>query len=267
MLNKLGYQALFDFEDAFEAIEFGIKQGFKCVELNQTNPVFFPEKYSAKQRKKLKNCKFPILLHAPESLSLFNLHKNVLSEILERIFEIIDFAKEIDAQGVTLHLGATFTISIDGKGVWIHEILHEEYRKTLEYSLIKLKKYARNKTRLCIENTSGLRYGFAKKTVEKLLTDKKLWLTWDIGHTNRLGNKKIDKSLFVKFIRQVNTVHVHDNHGREDEHIVPGSGNIDFKYYFEILKPVNPYLILETRPKKRAIESLKYILPVLKKLG
>lgn len=265
MLNKLGYQALFDFEDAFEAVEFGIEQGFKCVEINQTSPAFFPEKYSAKQRQILKNYLFPILIHAPESLSLFNLHKNVLAEILGRYYEIVDFAKEIEAKGVTLHLGATFTISIDGKAIWIHDILTQEYKDVLRDALEKLKKYAKGKVKLCIENTSGFRYPFSQQVVKELLTDKQFWLTWDIGHTNRLKDKSIDESFFTEFINQVNTVHIHDNHGEEDEHIVPGLGKIDFEHYFKILKPIKPYLILEVRPREKAIEALKYITPILSK--
>lgn len=264
MLNKLGCQVLFDFTDILEALEFCREKGFHCIEINQTNPAFFPEKYSTIQREKIKNSNFPILIHAPESLSLFNLHRKVLNEILGRIYEIIDFANEIGAKGITLHLGATFTISIDGKAVPIENILTKEYKNVLEYSLKKLIEYTKGKTRLCIENTSAFRYDISQEVLKKLLTEGNLWLTWDIGHTNRAGCKNIDEKFFNKFIDKVNTTHIHDNHGMEDEHIVPGKGTIDFKYYFKILKPVKPYLILEVRPINKALEALEYITPILK---
>jgi sugar phosphate isomerase/epimerase len=265
MLNKLGCQVLFDFTDIIDAVEFVREKGFRCIEINQTNPAFFPEKYSPNQRKKLKDSNFPILLHAPESLSLFNLHKNVLNEILERICEVIDFAGEIGAKGVTLHLGAAFTISIDGKAVPIQDILISEYKDTLEYALKRLIEYAQGKVRLCIENTVAFRYDISQQVLKKLLSEN-LWLTWDIGHTNKFENKIGDEKFFNKFIDKVNTAHIHDNNGIEDEHKVPGKGIIDFEYYFKILKPIKPYLILEVRPIDRALEALESIIPTLKKI-
>ncbi|MFA5032143.1 MAG: sugar phosphate isomerase/epimerase [bacterium] len=265
MLDKLGCQVLFDFTDIIDAVEFVREKGFKCVEINQTNPAFFPEKYSPQQRKKLKDSNFPILFHAPESLSLFNLHKNVLNEILARIYEVIDFAGEIGAKGVTLHLGTAFTISIDGKAVPIQGILTSEYKNTLEYALKQLIEYAKGKVKLCIENTVSFRYDISQQLLKELLAEN-LWLTWDLGHTNRKGNKIIDEKFFGEFVNKVNTVHIHDNNGIEDEHKVPGTGILDFERYFKILKPVKPYLILEVRPINKAMEALESITPILKKI-
>jgi len=261
---KIGYQALFDFKDAFEAIEFGIEHSFDCVELNQINPSFLPEKYSAVQRERLKNYLFPILIHAPESLSLFNTHRKVLDATLERIYEIIDFGREIDAKGITLHLGSTFTISVGGELIPIHNIL-QEYRDALQHSLIKLAEYSDKKIKLCIENTAGFRYDFSKEVLKNTLETHNLWLTWDIGHTHKIGKTlaQEDEKFFLNFIEKINEVHLHDNHGEWDEHNVIGTGTIDFKYYFELLKSIDPYFIIEVRPKERALESFE----ALKKFG
>ncbi len=276
-MYKLGYQALFDFEDAFRAIEFGIEKGFQCVELNQTAPNFSPEKYSPIQRKRLKNYEFPILIHAPQNISLFNLSKKALDGTLEQIYEIIDFAQEISARTITLHLGSAFLISIGGKMLWTHHIMSQKFASTLEYALLKLIEYANQKVFLCIENTSGFRYEISQSIMTKLLSTQNVHLTWDIGHTHILKNKQSvsnannstkvyspassikreeEEKFFLKFLNKVREVHLHDNNGIWDEHGIIGTGTIDFKHYFEMLKSIDPYFILEIRPKERALESL-----------
>ncbi|MCK4308276.1 sugar phosphate isomerase/epimerase [candidate division WOR-3 bacterium] len=284
-MYKIGYQALFDFEDAFHAVEFGIEKGFQCVELNQTATNFSPEKYSPVQRKRLKNYEFPILIHAPQDVSLFNLNKKALDGTIAQLYEIIDFAHEISARTITLHLGSTFPISTGGKMLWTHHIMPQEFARVLEYALLKLIEYANHRVFLCVENTSGFRYKISQPIVAKLLSTQDLHLTWDIGHTNTLKshkdlvskpqeicplpfhtNREKEEKFFLKFLNKVREVHLHDNNGDWDEHGIIGTGTVDFKHYFEILKPIDPYFILEVRPKERALESFKAIknLPLFK---
>ena len=136
ILNTIGYQALFDVRDAFEAIEFGIEKGFSCVELNLTSPALCPENYSHEDRKKLRNYEFPILLHAPQGLSLFSLHQPVIDGTLNRLFEIIDFGEELNVKLITIHIGSTFHVSLDGKTPYIHEIFPDKYAECLKRSLV-----------------------------------------------------------------------------------------------------------------------------------
>jgi sugar phosphate isomerase/epimerase len=265
VLKKLGFQALFDFEDAFHAVEFAIERGFKCVELNQTNPDFFPENYSQVQRKRLKDYLFPILIHAPEGLSLFNLNKKALDGAIERVCEIIDFAHEIGAKGITMHLGSTFTISTGGKMEWIHHILAQRYADSLDQSLKRIIEYADHRVDICIENTSGFRYEISYSILADLLSKTELCMTWDIGHTHELkGSEKArEEGFFIGFLNKVKEVHVHDNHGEWDEHNVPGTGTLDFKHYFEILTSADPYYIIEVRPADRAIKSLEALKAII----
>lgn len=281
VLEKIGFQALFDFKDALHAVEFAIENGFKCIELNQTDPAFFPEKYSQVERQRLKNYLFPLLIHAPEGLSLFNLHKKAMDGTLERIYEVIDFAYEINAKSVTLHLGYTFTISVGGKMVWAHHIMAPQYAEALKQALLKIIEYADSvgAPPICIENTAGFRYELSHPILAEMLSRTNLCLTWDIGHTHGLKTKKQsstethhpsfyttgkqEEEILLKFIHKVKAVHLHDNRGEWDEHNIPGTGTVDFKHYFKILDQVEPYYIIEVRPKERAIESLAAIKKIL----
>ncbi|MDH5483382.1 MAG: sugar phosphate isomerase/epimerase [Candidatus Bathyarchaeota archaeon] len=58
-------------------------------------------------------------------------------------------------------------------------------------------------------------------------------LTFDVGHANTVGKIEDFTRLLDKFI--VN-VHLHDNNGREDEHLPIGKGSIDFVRLFKRMK-------------------------------
>ncbi len=67
--------------------------------------------------------------------------------------------------------------------------------------------------------------------------------TLDIGHANLdLGGKydHCKHNSIAEFIREkyesIGNIHVHDNHGKEDEHLPAGEGNIDFPEIISALK-------------------------------
>lgn len=265
ILKTVGYQAMFDVKDAFEAIEFGIEKGFSCVELNLTSPALCPENYSHEDRKKLRNYEFPILLYAPQGLSLFSLHQPVVEGTLSRLFEIIDFAAELNVKLITIHIGSTFHISLDGKTPYIHEILPDKHAEGLKISLLRIAGYSKDKIPVAIENTGGFRYNLSYKVLDEILADKYLFLTWDIGHTNNLKARKreAEENFFLKFLNKIKNLHIHDNKGNWDEHAILGSGTVDFRRYFKIFENMDVYFTLETRPKEKALQSLE----ILKKMN
>ena len=67
----------------------------------------------------------------------------------------------------------------------------------------------------------------------------------DIGHANiavTLDLPKRKSLSLPEYIRaipaEIVEVHLHDNHGREDEHLNPGEGNIDFESVFSALQDI-----------------------------
>ncbi len=57
----------------------------------------------------------------------------------------------------------------------------------------------------------------------------------------------------------INHFHIHDNHGKRDEHNKVGKGNIDFKTVFKIFDKNKYNFILETRNFKSAIDSMNVL--------
>lgn len=263
--KRIGIQLLFDFKSPENALKYSLNHGFAAIELNMSSPAFFPENIDEDSRKILSSSQIPILLHAPDGLSFFNLHNKPLEATVDRLCEIIDFADEIRARCVTIHLGSSYRISVGGKLTLIHEFFPQEYEYALRSSLTRLSEYAKDKTFLCVENTSGSRYNLSKKVLRDFLNKEQLYLTWDIGHTNELkGNKKIKEIEFMQdYLHLIRNCHLHDNHGEWDEHNIIGEGNIDFLFYLSKLVNLDIYFIIEVRPKERAIESYRRLKQIL----
>lgn len=263
--KRIGIQILFDSPTPEAALDYAITHGFAALELNMSSPVFFPENIDDNSRRVLSSSQIPILLHAPDGLSLFNLHRKSLNATVDRLCEVIELAHEVRARCVTIHLGTSYNISIGGKLVPIHEVFEGEYESALRHSLKRLSEFAKNKTFLCIENTSGSRYQLSQRVLLDSLNNGHLYLTWDIGHTNRLkGIKRDDEiGLMEKYSHLIKNCHIHDNNGGWDEHNVIGEGNIDFPFYLSRLTNVDTYFIIEVRPVERAIESYKRLIDML----
>lgn len=261
--SRTGYQALFQERDLFEAVDFAFANGFRAVEVNLTSPSFYPKRYSTKERHRVKEYseekEMPLLIHAPEGLNFLNPQELVREASLKRMEELIRFCHEIGTKRLTFHLGYCEPLSVGGRLVRLYELYPELYRKIAEEVLTRLTDISKDKVALCLENCGGFRYGVVKKVLRRLLPSGALWLTWDIGHTNRLKgeDREEEEDFFSEFLDRIGNCHLHDNSGKWDEHNIIGKGNIDFSKYLDILVDADTYFILEVRPRERALLCLK----------
>jgi sugar phosphate isomerase/epimerase len=60
----------------------------------------------------------------------------------------------------------------------------------------------------------------------------------DFGHTNAFGYKFKDLDL-TNYKGLITCLHIHDNHGHGDEHLIPFTGEIDYKSVVAKLKEIN----------------------------
>ena len=263
MRKKLGYQALFDTEDIEEALKYAKENGFGAVELNMNGINFLPENYMDEDRRRLrkiaKKLGVSMLLHAPEGLDLMNVHEGVRFAVVERLKEIVDLARDLSASCVTIHLGTSSSISVEGKMVPLHRVYPELYKEAMRFSLSELGDYARGKTSICLENTEITNERIVREVLVELLRDDSLFLTWDIGHSHQYKTKvrEWEEEFFLDYGKKIKNVHIHDNNGKWDEHNIIGNGTLDLEHYLAILADLNPFMIFEVRPRERALECLR----------
>ena len=62
---------------------------------------------------------------------------------------------------------------------------------------------------------------------------------FDVGHAFIENRSKGVKEYLDAFADRLVHVHIHDNHGKQDEHLPLGDGKIDFKKVVKLLKEVN----------------------------
>lgn len=252
--TRLGYAATVGETGIIGAVDFARESGFGAVELNTNVPVFFPERYARGDREMIQgyaaDSGVALSLHAPEDICLLNLHEKVRRAGLDRMKEVIDFAGDIGAGRVTIHIGASvyFTM-VDGR-LSLHTVYPELYRRILREELAELRDYAAGKTFPCIENVDYFGRAVVQETLAEMLPQGGLYLTWDWGHSY---NNPEQENFMLQYAAFVRNCHVHDHNGEKD-HIVVGDGKVDFERLFTLLKDNDANFIFEVRPREKACQ-------------
>lgn len=93
----------------------------------------------------------------------------------------------------------------------------------------------------------------------------RLGICIDTGHASM--HAKEDPTylyaLLERFLPHLVQLHVHDNHGVADDHLVPGTGCIDWQRVFALLNGVDIPIVFELKnqsdPLQSALESIRFI--------
>jgi sugar phosphate isomerase/epimerase len=93
------------------------------------------------------------------------------------------------------------------------------------------------------------------------LQDQKVGFCLDSGHLHAFGHTKLEK--WLRFLGPyLEQLHLHDNHGCDDEHLPMGAGTINFRLIFEHLKTSRkspPTVTLEPHQEADLWPSLEYL--------
>lgn len=260
--KRLGIQILFDFNDIIDAIDFGLDNNLKVIELNLNNITFTQQVASRKARKEihgyLQKYKVSLLFHAIEGLSFFVPDKDAQKFVVKSLTKTMKYASEIGVKRITFHLGSDMNFGLIGEKKRTYEVFPEYFYHLIYDALYALRQNVPNNLYLCLENVGGFRYPFVFDLMPKVLGGR-LGLTMDIGHINRFTGQEKERefNFFKTHRRLIKNCHIHDNNGEWDQHNIIGEGNIDFQPYFELLADADTYYIFEVRPKESAIECVK----------
>lgn len=187
---------------------------------------------------------------------------------LRRIKESVDACDRVGGDVVTVHPGFCWFRNNN-------EIFGEckkRYRDFLEDIL----SYARGRgIHIGLENGSHSA-GYPREVEEFIeLTEmrEELGITFDVGHAFLSAQNQgqgVDQvvEMIDSLGDEIVNVHLHDNNGREDEHLPPGEGMIEFEPIFNALGSCyDGYIVLElwnvsepARAAEEGVESLKGLL-------
>lgn len=98
---------------------------------------------------------------------------------------------------------------------------------------------------LALENNKSLKH--LEYLLENLDEFDNVRLCFDIGHANAF-TKNLKLEIWDKVLDKVHCLHIHDNDGISDSHLIPFMGTIDIKSWLKIFRKKNPNinLTLET---------------------
>jgi len=167
----------------------------------------------------------------------------------------------------TMEMMATMeqAISADIKLITIHPGLYSMAVPELEQrSIERAKKSLRTLDRvtseygikIAVENMPSFQFmlGRTAEELRDIVDGTDMGVCFDIGHANTTG--QIDAFTELLGDRIIN-IHIHDNHGKTDEHLTIGDGNIDFAKVLGKLKGYTKNYIIESKTLESAVESKK----------
>lgn len=110
---------------------------------------------------------------------------------------------------------------------------------------------------LCVENLQH------DDNIEFVCKNTKLSLCFDVGHYNIKQSKTI-----LKYLNRIKYMHIHDNDGRHDLHLIPGEGDVNYNDEI-ILKflSLNCPKLLEVHDTPQNSTSLKEYKQYLKRIN
>lgn len=273
--TKLGISSLlFVGTSIEEAIRRSAELGAECFEMIHDLPHFTPthsEPEMASIKKLLRAHGLEVSVHARFlDLNPATYYPELWNLSLEQVGLSVRACAELGGDIVCVHSGRCPIPELD----WV---MRDSKTRTLRFLDECLKLAKRTGVRLAFENLSLPNAPYSTlEGIEELVSNLDIGIALDVGHAylweRRSGTKDPERRIartIERLKERLIHFHIHDNHGREDEHLPPGKGDIKFEPLLKALKKINyrGMLIAELwdpknplRTGHRGMESLKKLL-------
>jgi sugar phosphate isomerase/epimerase len=251
-----------------EAIEAAARLGYETVEIVYDFPHFGSGKEPAatELKRMINDNSLGVTIHSSFwDLNPASFYPEVRKLTLKRIEKSAMLCAKLDGEILVVHPGkcpVPDSLPVYAKSA-------ELYRKFLDELLPCVKEVG---VKVCIENGNSRDNPHSLlPELGGLVAEKEIGMTLDVAHAFlRYGSKNVDKIVQdLKKVRcYVQHVHLHDNLGQRDDHMVPGEGKLKLKKIIDCLReggyssivvaelwnPKNPWEI--AKRAKKALENL-----------
>ncbi|MBI3412457.1 MAG: sugar phosphate isomerase/epimerase [Candidatus Aenigmarchaeota archaeon] len=168
-----------------------------------------------------------VLGHAPWWIDLGSPHEIVRKAWVEECKKIIDAGKKINMQKITFHAHSQSTVLSD-------KAMRREIIANYIDNMKSLVDYAGGSMTVMLENTTEMP---SLKDFSRIVSKVRgMGANLDIGHAFIEGGMKSVSAHIRKLGNRIEHVHMHDNHGKMDEHLPVGVASIDFRKTINDLK-------------------------------
>lgn len=196
-------------------------------------------------------------IHAPLSdVNIGAINPRMRETALNEVLEAIDIAHRMGVDLMTVHPGFMSPLATLDRDTALRAT--KESLKVID---------SRGKdlgVRIALENMPEMPVSMAKAPGELLefMEGTELGVCFDIGHANTVGNIPDFLSIKDRFIN----MHVHDNVGDRDRHMVIGEGNIDLRRWLAAFRPYGGRYVIEARELERSLVSRDRLRTILASL-
>ena len=250
-----GYEEDFEILPKLEELNVGIElqsYGLKGVD----SPSAWEDKI--KQHKRvIENFKGRISVHAP-FVGIRQTHRDhLLKEAVKKRMQMtFEMAKELKPEVLVMHSGIIGDIKR-----W--NLLDFWLEETTIFWKEEIKKYEEEGIKIVIENLVEESPDILMKLCDAV-NSHFFALCLDIGHMNVFS--ELSPSKWVKTMnKRLQYIHLHDNHGKNDEHLPIGKGNIDFDSFFDSIRSRNDIIIALELDNLTPEEKMKNLIEVINK--
>ncbi len=190
----------------------------------------------------------PCTVHAPfMDLSPGGFDKKIVAITRERLKKAVGMAQLLGALGTVCHPGFDKWRFQGNEQLWLDTSV-ETWSEVL--------KEADKSLPIMLENifedepaTLVTLFGYFK--------DKNLWFCFDTGHFNLFSRVSMEEWL-VPLADRLREFHLHDNHGKSDEHLPIGAGTFPFRSLKQLIKKAdNLIFVLEPHSESVLGESIQ----------
>ncbi len=192
------------------------------------------------------SCGLEVSIHAPFSdLNIASVNKPIWLETLRQIKETIALASE-HARLCIVHPGYLSPLAT--------QCVDKAITKNNE-ALLEIAQFAdEHDVRATVENMANV-HGFLGRLPREIegMAKNGVGFTFDIGHANTTHSI----GSFLKMT--VEHVHLHDNHGVMDEHLILGEGNINWSTVLTALRRYKGAFVIEARSLDEGARSLSFL--------
>jgi sugar phosphate isomerase/epimerase len=166
--------------------------------------------------------------------------------VVRRFLYAIDFAKALGSVSLVLHSGSVPGLSEKRYEKWFSNSIRT-WEKVLSYAIEK-------DIIIALENIFDDSPGTLRRILD-YFSSPYLQHCFDIGHYNLFVKETTVDEWLETFKDKLLEVHIHDNHGKRDEHLELGKGNINWLSFFNSLSKFPNYPILTI--ENHSLESIK----------
>lgn len=196
-------------------------------------------------------------IHAPLSdVNIGAINPRLREASLKEVLECLQLAGRMGVDLVTVHPGFLSPLTKLDRAAGV---------EATKASLRTIDRAAKDLgIRVGLENMPEMPVSMAKAPGELLdfIEGTGLGICFDLGHANTVGNIADFIPIKERFIN----MHVHDNVGDWDRHMVIGEGMIDFRKWLSALRPYHGRYVIETRELEHSLLSRDRLRAILDSL-